>query len=98
VIDTFHVYGVEVAGKELMAQSVFLAFLESFFQYLIPAVGLQDGDIVIFFVFTDLFGDLHALGKDLQQFIIEVIDLLAQFFQCRVQCFGFDVFFSPDNG
>ena len=49
---------------------------ESAFEYLVPAVGLQNGDIIIFLEFTDLVGNLHTLSEQLQQFIIEMIDLL----------------------
>ncbi len=51
-------------------------FFESSFEDFVPAVGLQDRDIIIFLELADFVGDLHTLSEQLQQFIIKVIDLL----------------------
>ena len=44
------------------AKPKFFSFLKSPFQNFIPSVGLQDGDIIIFFVCTDLIRQVSSVG------------------------------------
>ncbi len=77
MIDTFHVHRVKIFGNEFLAQTQFISFFEGPFQNCIPPVGLQNGNIIFFFVLTDFFRNFHSFPKDLHQFIIELIDLLS---------------------
>lgn len=72
--DAFHVNRIKVFGYKFLTQAQFIAFGESPFQNTVPAIGLQDGDIVIFFVLADMLCHFHPLAQDLHQFIIQVID------------------------
>jgi hypothetical protein len=85
MIDTLHVYGIKILGDKLPAEPQFVSFGKCSFQYLVPAVGLQDSYLVVLLVLPYFIGNLHPLAKQLNQFIIEVIDLFPQFFQRRMK-------------
>jgi hypothetical protein len=76
MIDTLHMHRIKILGDELFAQSDLISSLESSFQYLVPAIGLKDRDIIVLLVFTNFLSNLHTLTQYLHQFIVEVIDLL----------------------
>ena len=78
---------IKILGDEFFAEPKFLSPLTGSLQDLVPAVGLQDRDIILLFIFSDLFGHLHALAEDLHQFIVEVIDLVTKFIQSLVISF-----------
>ena len=61
MIDTLHMNRVKILGDEFFAQSDLITSLECSFQYLVPTIGLQDRDIIILFVLTNFFSNLHTL-------------------------------------
>src|SRR4029453_5999289 len=72
MIDAFHVHGIEILRDKLLAQAQRFTFLKCSLQNFIPAVSLQNGDVVILFVFANLFSNLHTLAQYLHQFIVKV--------------------------
>ena len=46
---------VEILGDEFFAQPKLVATLKRTLQYFVPAVGLQDGDVVVFFYIDQSF-------------------------------------------
>ena len=64
---------------------------------LIPPVRLQDGDVVLLLVLTDLFRDVHPLGHDVQHFMIDLVDLFAQFLQLRPRQHVVDLLMTEDE-
>ena len=47
-------------------------------QNLIVTIGLKDGHIVLFLVLTNLTTNLHALGEQIHQLVVELVDLLTK--------------------
>src|SRR3546814_10198262 len=45
---------------------------------LFPSVYLQNGDLVVAFVFSDLFNDTHAFSQLLNNGVIQFVDFLAE--------------------
>ncbi len=43
----------------------------------VPTVRLQNCNIIIFFVLSDFFRNLHPLADNLHQFVVQLIDLLS---------------------
>ena len=74
--DALHMYRIKIFGDELPAQSQLFRTLTGPVEDLIPTAGLQDGDVIFFFVLCNLFRHAHTLAEDLHQFIIQVVDLV----------------------
>src|SRR6185295_11939348 len=97
MIDTFHVHSVKILCDEFFTQTEFLPLSRRPLQYFIPTVGLENGNVVILFILTYPVGDFHTLAKQLHQFVIEMIDLLPQFFKRSMILIGIYIFLPPYN-
>jgi hypothetical protein len=58
MIDALHMHGIKILCDELFAQSQDLTFLNGPLQNFIPAIGLQNGDVIVLLVlaiFSEIF-------------------------------------------
>ena len=74
--DALHMYRIKIFGDELPAQSQLFRTLTGPVEDLIPTAGLQDGDVLFFFVLCNILLQAHTLTQNLHQFIIQVVDLV----------------------
>ncbi len=77
MINTFHMYSIKIFCNKFLAQAEFISFLKSSFQDCIPAICLQNRNIIFFFVLSDFFRNFHSFTDNLHQFIIELVYLLS---------------------
>src|SRR6476661_1259995 len=75
VIDTFKMHSVKIFGNKFLTQSQNFSLFKGFGQYIIPSAGLQNGDVVGFFILPDFIRNFHSLSYKREQFIIYMIDL-----------------------
>ena len=74
---TFQVHGIKIFENKFFGEAKGLPFFKGSFQDIIPPVGLQNGDIIVFLVLADLIRQFHSLSEQGKQFIIHLVDLFS---------------------
>lgn len=71
--------GFEYSFHEFHGKIVFTGFVCDPGENVFPAVGLEYGNVVLFFVITDFFNDLHSMSQGFHDGVVEGIDFLSKF-------------------
>ena len=82
MIDGFFMNSPENLDDKFFAQSFFSSLFNFVPQDFIPPACLQDGDIILLFVFSDLSGNRHTMFKDIHELFIIFINFMPQIFEC----------------
>lgn len=81
---------------KFFTQVVFARLFENTGKDFFPTVGLENGNIVLFFVHPDLFNDFHPVGKSFHDGVVQGIYFFSEFFDDQRVVRVIGVFF-PDN-
>ncbi len=79
--NTLLMHRCEVFFHKLLAQAPCLPLRKRFFQNLIPARRLQNGDVVAAFVAPDVFRQSHPACQQVEQFEVDLVYFVPQVFQ-----------------
>ena len=83
-IDGSLVDGFEYPFHEFDGEVVFAGFFCDAGEDAFPTVGLEDGDVVLFFIKTDFLDDFHAVGEGFHDGVVEGVDFLSEFLDDQV--------------
>ena len=76
--DTFLMYGLQDFLDKTIGESQRLALVDSGFNDLLVTLGLDYLETMLLLVLTNLARDVHATCQHSQQFVVAVVNLLAQ--------------------
>jgi hypothetical protein len=81
VVNRFFMNCPENLDDKFFAQAFLRCLVDAVPEQFIPPARLQDGNVILLFVFADLPGNRHPVIKDLDDLVVIFVNFMAQVFQ-----------------